>query len=100
MASLDPTDRTASIKFREACIRCPMLRVDPKMLDRLGEIETDLHARRKRAEEEAWLGEIEGLDLTLSFLKTTREEALRLNRIPAVDIGMPTTHASSTKESP
>jgi hypothetical protein len=27
-----------------------MLRVDPKMLDRPAEIETDLHARRKRAE--------------------------------------------------
>jgi hypothetical protein len=40
-----------------------MLRVDPQMLDRLGEIETDLHARRQRAEKEGWLGEIEGIDL-------------------------------------
>jgi hypothetical protein len=60
------------------------------MLDRLGEIETDLHARRKRAEEEGWLGEIEGVDLTLGFLKGKREEAERLSRIPVVDIGMPT----------
>jgi hypothetical protein len=67
-----------------------MLRVDPQMLDRLGEIETDLHARRQRAEKEGWLGEIEGIDLTLSFLNSKREEALRLGRIPVVEIGIPT----------
>ncbi|GAT69083.1 integrase [Planomonospora sphaerica] len=33
-----------------ACIRCPMLNVNPKMLDRINEIETDLLARRERAE--------------------------------------------------
>ncbi len=68
-----------------------MLRVDPKMLDRLAEIETDLHSRRQRAETENWLGEIEGIDLTLSFLAGKREEALRLSRLPTVDLGMPTT---------
>ena len=31
-----------------ACIRCRMLHVDPKMLDRLAEIETDLLARKAR----------------------------------------------------
>jgi integrase len=72
-----------------ACIRCPMLRVDPKMLDRLTEIETDLHARRKRAEEEGWLGEMEGIDLTLSFLNAKRAEAQRLHHIPTIQLGMP-----------
>ncbi|MEY9965937.1 site-specific recombinase XerD [Streptacidiphilus sp. MAP12-16] len=72
-----------------ACIRCPMLHVDPKMLDRLAEIETDLLTRRERAESEGWLGEIEGVDLTLSFLKSKRAEALRLSRATAVDLGMP-----------
>ncbi|MFB7763544.1 tyrosine-type recombinase/integrase [Streptomyces xiamenensis] len=72
-----------------ACIRCPMLRVDPKMIDRLSEIEADLHTRRQRAESEGWLGEIEGIDLTLSFLVGKREEALRLSRTPVVDLGMP-----------
>ncbi|TDB91231.1 site-specific integrase [Actinomadura sp. KC216] len=72
-----------------ACIRCPMLRVDPRMLDRLAEIETDLLAKRARAETENWLGEIDGIDLTLSFLKGKRKEALRLSRLPVVDIGIP-----------
>jgi hypothetical protein len=33
------------------------------MLPRLDEIEDDLLARRARAEHEAWLGEVEGIDL-------------------------------------
>src|SRR4051794_22832247 len=73
-----------------ACIRCPMLHIDPKMLDRLAEIETDLRARRARAEADGWIGEIEGIDLTLSFLNSKREEALRLRRIAPVNLGMPT----------
>ena len=51
-------------KFREACLRCPVLQVDPKMLARLDEIEAELLARRERAASEGWHGEIEGLDLT------------------------------------
>ncbi len=41
-----------------------MVHVDPAMLERLGEIRTDLTARRKRAQAEGWLGELEGIDLT------------------------------------
>ncbi|MEU4223899.1 hypothetical protein AB0F17_06375 [Nonomuraea sp. NPDC026600] len=71
-----------------ACIRCPMLHVDPKMLDRLAEIETDLLSRRARAEAEGWLGELEGLDLTLNFLAGKREEARRLSRTGPVSLGL------------
>ena len=55
--------------FREACIRCPMLHVDLKMITRLTEIETDLRDRRQRAQDQGWLGEIEGIDLTLTYLR-------------------------------
>jgi hypothetical protein len=34
-------------------------------------------------------GEIEGIDLTLNFLNSKREEALRLGRRQVVDIGTP-----------
>ena len=61
-----------------ACIRCPMLRIDPKMLTRLTDIEADLEDRRRRAQVEGWLGEIEGIDLTLSFLRTKRDEVHRM----------------------
>ncbi|MFH5207369.1 tyrosine-type recombinase/integrase [Antrihabitans sp. NCIMB 15449] len=61
-----------------ACIRCPMLRIDPKMLSRLAVIETDLEKRRERAHAEGWVGEIEGIDLTLTFLRTKRDELHRM----------------------
>ncbi|MFF7941502.1 hypothetical protein ACFZC5_17455 [Nocardia gamkensis] len=51
------------------------------MLIRLGEIEEDLVTRRARAEQESWLGEIEGIDLTLSFLRQKRAETERLARL-------------------
>jgi hypothetical protein len=71
------------------CLRCPMLAINPKMLPRLDEIEDDLLARRARAEQEAWLREVEGIDLTLTFLRQKREETKRLARIAPVDLGIP-----------
>ncbi|MET7949073.1 tyrosine-type recombinase/integrase [Micromonospora sp. NPDC005324] len=76
-------------QHEHACIRCPMLHVNPKMIDRLGELEHDLTTRRQHAENENWLGEIEGIDLTLNFLRTKREEAQRLTRRPLVQLGLP-----------
>ncbi|MEV5535218.1 recombinase [Saccharopolyspora shandongensis] len=67
-----------------------MLALHPKMLPRLDEIEEDLLARRTRAEYEAWLGEVEGIDLTLTFLRQKREETKRLARVAPVDLGLPT----------
>jgi site-specific recombinase XerC len=85
-------------QHEHACIRCPMLRVDPRMLGRLEEIETDLLARRARAETEGWLGEIEGIDLTLRFLGDKRAQTLRLTRFSqdtVTALGMPTIGAPS-----
>ena len=67
----------------------PHARHNPKMLPRLDEIEDDLLARRARAEHEAWLREVEGIDLTLTFLRQKREETKRLARIAPVDLGIP-----------
>lgn len=55
-----------------------MLQVNPKMLPRLAEIEKGLILRRKHAEEEQWLGEVEGIDLTLTFVRTKQADAARL----------------------
>lgn len=66
-----------------------MLAINPKMLPRLDEIEADLLARRARAEREAWLGEVEGIDLTLTYLRQKREETKRLTRIAPVELGIP-----------
>lgn len=68
-------------QHEHACIRCPMLTINPKMLARLDDIEIDLTERRARAQREGWVGEIEGLDLTLSYLRQKREQTQRLARL-------------------
>lgn len=52
--------------------------VDPRMLTHLDEIETDLLACRDQIQVDGWIGELEGIDLTLAFLRGRREEANRL----------------------
>lgn len=76
-------------EHEHACIRCPMLHVDPGMVGRLDEIHADLIHRRKQAETEGWLGELEGIDLTLQFLQGKRIEAQRIARFPTTSLGMP-----------
>ncbi|MFJ1998400.1 recombinase [Streptomyces asiaticus] len=66
-----------------------MLSINPKMLARLDELEEDLTARRKRAIEEDWRGEVEGLDLTLTFLRGKREQARRFERTGPVTLDVP-----------
>ncbi|MFR9749421.1 tyrosine-type recombinase/integrase [Nocardia sp. 004] len=76
-------------QHEHSCLKCPMLAINPKILPRLDEIEEDLLARRARAEREAWLGEVEGIDLTLTYLRQKRDETKRLARIAPVGLGMP-----------
>ncbi|MGW6287736.1 recombinase [Streptomyces sp. NPDC055107] len=59
------------------------------MLPRLAELEADLLDRRARAEAEGWIGEIEGIDLTLTFLRSRRDETQRRAQRPPVDLGIP-----------
>jgi hypothetical protein len=67
-----------------------MLSINPKMLPRLDELEADLLARRQRAVDEGWRGEVGGLDLTLRFLGSKRAQAHRAAATASVDLGMPT----------
>ncbi|WP_240507020.1 hypothetical protein [Thermoactinospora rubra] len=55
----------------------------------LAELEDDLRQRRERAVTEGWLGEVEGIDLTLRLLADKRLQAQRLLKINhVVDIGL------------
>jgi site-specific recombinase XerD len=79
-------------QHEHACIRCPMLSINPKMLPRLDELEADLLARRERAVAEDWRGEVEGLTLTLTFLHSKRAQAQRAAAMPTtgpIALGMP-----------
>jgi integrase len=49
-----------------ACVRCPILRPDPSQRARLEEIRENLTARIAEADREGWLGEIEGLQVSLA----------------------------------
>jgi hypothetical protein len=66
-----------------------MININPKMLPRLDEIEDDLQARRSRAGHEGWLGEIEGIDLILTFLRDKRAEAHRIQQREPIHLGPP-----------
>lgn len=69
-----------------------MLWPDPAQRDRLVEIRDNLLARIAEAEREGWLGEVEGLQVSLAG---AQEKLAQLDRRPAspsaVDLGIPTT---------
>jgi hypothetical protein len=49
-----------------SCIRCPLLRPDPTQRHRLTDIRDNLAARINEAQRERWLGEVEGLKVSLT----------------------------------
>src|SRR5574341_2219155 len=77
----------------DACVRCPMLWPDPAQRDRLVEIRDNLLARIAEAEREGWLGEVEGLQVSLA---SAQDKLAQLDRRTAsrsrttVDLGIPT----------
>jgi site-specific recombinase XerD len=77
-------------QHEHACIRCPLLRPDPVQRDRLVDIRTNLLERIEEAREHGWLGEVEGLQATLTAAdqKLADMEALAARR-RTVPLGMP-----------
>ncbi len=55
-----------SCHHEHACLRCALLRPDPTQLDRLVEIITNLKERITEARDQGWLGEVEGLQISLT----------------------------------
>ena len=78
-----------------ACIRCPMLWPDPAQRPRIAEIRDNLTARIAEAEREGWLGEIEGLKISLAGAGDKLAQIDRRARRQPVDPGIPATPASS-----
>ncbi|MFD0449221.1 integrase [Streptomyces indonesiensis] len=73
-----------------ACVRCSLLRPDPAQRSRLEEIRDNLVARIAEAEREGWLGEVEGLRVSLAGAEDKLAQMDR--RTPggtAIDLGMP-----------
>lgn len=65
-----------------------MLRMDPRQGVRLAEIITGLHERIREATERGWLGEIEGLQVSLQAARQKAEQVRRTRtRGTTVELG-------------
>ncbi|WP_406739567.1 site-specific integrase (plasmid) [Streptomyces sp. NBC_00853] len=79
-------------KHEHACVRCPMLRVDPQQRMRLIEIARSLAERISEAKLNGWLGEAEGLQVSF---EAARKKLTALDRASApsntriADLGIP-----------
>jgi integrase len=82
-----------------ACVRCPMLWPDPEQRPRLVDIRDNLTARIAEAEREGWLGEIEGLQVSLAGAEEKLTQMEHRRHLPvAVHFGAPAT--TVTKSDP
>lgn len=82
-------DHGTPCAHENACVRCPLLRVDPDQMPRLEGIRANLLDRLQEAKEQGWFGEVAAIQTTLAAaeqkLATMRETA----RGAAVHLGMP-----------
>src|SRR3954454_23645517 len=87
-----------------SCLRCPLLRPDPAARPRLVEIRDNLIARITEAESQRWLGEAQGLKVSLAGAeaKLAQMGPITARRDQATDLGIPTftDAASRTSTSP
>lgn len=71
-----------------ACVRCPLLRVDPAQMPRLEEIHANLVNRLEEAKEQGWLGEVAAIETTMAAA-AQKLEAMRTAHNATVHLGMP-----------
>ncbi|MFF8994456.1 tyrosine-type recombinase/integrase [Streptomyces sp. NPDC014983] len=79
-------------KHEHACVRCPMLRIDPGQRKRLIEIIHSLTDRIKEAKSNGWLGEAEGLQVSLQAASkklTAMDQAQARSKTHITDLGLP-----------
>ena len=73
-------------QHEHACIRCPMLRPDPTQHDRLEQIIASLTERIAEAHDQGWLGEVDGLQVSLDAAQLKLVQMQRT----ATNLGIPT----------
>ncbi len=74
-----------------ACLRCPLLRPDPAQRSRLAQICGNLADRIAEAEKARWLGEAEGLKISLASArsKLAQMDQITARRSTAINLGIP-----------
>lgn len=83
--------QTACI-HEHSCLRCPLLRPDPTQRERLVEICQNLTVRIAEAEQHRWIGEAEGLNVSLAGAraKLAQMDEITTRRSTLVQLGVPT----------
>ncbi|OKJ21383.1 integrase [Streptomyces sp. CB01580] len=79
-------------KHEHACVRCPMLRIDPSQRRRLIEIIRSLSDRIDEARDHGWLGEAEGLRVSLDAARSklaALDRAVKRSDTRVADLGIP-----------
>jgi len=79
-------------KHEHSCIRCSMLRVDPRQRARLVEITRNLSERIAEARMNGWLGEVQGLQVSLDAAQTklaSLDRAQRTDGAGLTQLGIP-----------
>jgi integrase len=83
----------ASCQHEHACLRCAMLRVSPQQRPRLAEIIHNLRERVAEARMNGWLGEVQGLEVSLEAAKrklASLDRSIERNhRTGPTELGMP-----------
>lgn len=92
-------------KHEHACIRCPVLQIDPRQRSRLTEIIQNLRERIREARAIGWLGEVEGLQVSFDAAMAKLNSLKRSptdGRPQLVDLGIPvfTDHAPPPQQGP
>jgi integrase len=72
-----------------SCLRCSLHWPDPAQRSRIAEIRDNLLARIAEAEREGWLGEVEGLRVSLAGAEDKLAQIDRRSRNQPVDLGIP-----------
>jgi site-specific recombinase XerD len=82
-----------------SCIRCPLLRVQPEQRPRLIEIRDNLTARITEAKQQSWLGEAEGLTVSLLAAnnKLAQLDLATTRRNATTDLGIPSFPEAATR---
>jgi hypothetical protein len=73
-----------------ACIRCSLLRPEPSQRDRLTEIRDNLLDRITEAQREGWLGEVEGLEISLAGAEDKLTQLDAALKPSVIHLGLPT----------
>jgi hypothetical protein len=91
-------DHGTPCTHENACVRCPLLRVDPAQMARLEGIHANLLDRLQEAKEQGWLGEVAAIETTLAAATQKLKAMHALDN--AVHLGMPDIRVSTGRSSP